>query len=99
MLMREPPKKIEEVPSWFTCPKDNKPLVQTTFAYNKKIIVKCHYCKLNYFGNTERFVCKSCDVNCCMNCRDKLWKGKPPQCYQVHYHQYSEMLQGSSAKV
>ena len=83
MLMREPPSKILQLPSLFSCPKDGKPMVHTTFAYKKQLVVKCHYCNKKYFGNTERFVCLDCNLNCCKNCREKLWKGKPPKCAQV----------------
>ena len=52
MLMQEPPLKIEEIPSLFSCPKDNKPMVHTTFCYKKKLVIKCHFCQKKYFGNT-----------------------------------------------
>ena len=95
MLMRQPPSKVLELPSLFSCPKDGKPMVHTTYAYNKKLVVKCHYCNKKYFGNTERFVCTSCDLNCCKNCREKLWKGKPPKCPQVFYFLFRNVLKAT----
>ena len=44
MLMREPPGKILELPSLFSCPKDGNQMVHTTFAYKNKLIINCHYC-------------------------------------------------------
>lgn len=51
------------------CPKDNQPLVFTTRTYKEKSIIRCNYCQKNYFGNSERFYCKGCDLNCCKDCR------------------------------
>ncbi len=54
---------------------------------NKKIYEKltydCLYCRRKYFGNTERFYCKTCKVNCCNDCVGKLMNANAPQCNQV----------------
>lgn len=44
MMMREPPAKILELPSLFSCPKDGSQMVHTTYAFKKKLIISCNYC-------------------------------------------------------
>jgi hypothetical protein len=83
MMMREPPQKVEEQPALFSCPKDGQRMLHTTQAYDNKLIIQCNFCQQNYFGNTERFTCRSCKLNVCKKCRDHLFQGHPPKCAQV----------------
>lgn len=83
MLLRQPETKVEEVPSILKCPRDGSALLYTSRIHKDKSIVSCDFCKQRYFGNSERFYCRSCDLNCCKDCRPNLWRSNPPTCLQV----------------
>ena len=60
-------------------------MVETTNPLEKELVVRCFYCRRSYFAHTQRIVCKSCNINVCLECRDHLWKGDPPRCKQVYF--------------
>jgi hypothetical protein len=83
LIICETVDKIDEVGTLVHCPQDNNMLVFTSRQKDNKLSFDCYYCKKSFFGYTERFYCNYCSLNCCDDCKGRLWEKNPPICPQV----------------